>query len=449
MSQRGIVTRCGIATACLWGVASSGNALAAPEPAAVVPEVMAVGEITAAFADFRRTCEADGRRLWGHSLCAPLLVVHPETRAFVASEWPGKSGAGPWVGVLPTDVTIANTALTWAGVSWVQLRAPLPEAPARRRALLAHEAFHRLASSLGHRGQEGANAHLDDFEGRTLLQLEWRALASALRSSTASARRTAVEDVLAFRSERRARFASATSEEGSLERHEGLAEYTGVSAAAGQARERRALALENLDDGARRNSFVRAFAYASGPAYGLLLDEAGASATGWRKRALEGADLGDLLGEALRLPAPGPERNVARRETRYEGSTLREAETTRARLARERAEALRKRLVEGPVLRLPLLRMRIQFNPGELVPLLEHGTVYPGARIVDEWGSLSVTSEVLVAQDWKSATVVAPPERAQGSRWQGDGWVLELAPGWSVRAGARPGELALQAPESR
>ncbi|WNZ60972.1 hypothetical protein QEG98_34450 [Myxococcus sp. MxC21-1] len=191
---------------------------------------------------------------------------------------------------------------------------------------------------------------------------------------------------------------------------------------------------------------MRSFAYASGPAYGLLLDEAGPRAQGWRARALTGADLGTLLQDALRLgtPKPSPER-----DTRYGGAALRETERERARLAQARAEALRKKLVEGPVLHLPLVRMRIQFNPGELIPLAEYGTVYPGARIVDAWGSLTVTSDVLLSSDWKTATVNAPRAGPRDARWEGEGWVLELAPGWRANAGPRPGDLILQAPEAR
>ncbi|QSQ14151.1 hypothetical protein [Myxococcus landrumensis] len=426
------------------GFSGFGSALAAPD-ARPVPEVLEVGQLTSAFAEFQRTCDAEGRRLWGHSLCAPLLVVHPDTRVFVASAWPEGKGTGPWVGILPSELTIANTALTWAGTTWVQLRGPLPEAPARRRGLLAHEAFHRLRTTLGHQGRNVDNAHLDGIEGRTLLQLEWRALAAALRATVPSVRARAVEDALAFRRERRARFSEAAVEEGVLEDHEGLAEYTGVTLGAADARGRRALALENLDDAVKRNSFVRSFAYASGPAYGLLLDEAGPRAQGWRARALAGADLGTLLQDALRLSTP---ESSPEREARHGGAALREAESERARIAQARADALRKKLVEGPVLRLPLKRMRIQFNPGDLVPLGEHGTVYPGARIVDHWGSLTATSEVLISPDWKMATVNAPSSGPRDARWEGEGWVLEMAPGWRANAGARAGDQVLQAPEA-
>ncbi|MCE9672892.1 hypothetical protein LY474_34310 [Myxococcus stipitatus] len=431
------------------GVLGLGLGSAGPEGAA--PPVLDAGTLSRTFSDFQRRCAADGQRLWGQSLCGPLLVVDPETRAFLASERPGpstqRSGAGPWVGVLPKEVNIANTAVSWAGVTWVQLRAPLPDSPERRDALLAHESFHRTQVALGRQGpQEGGNAHLDEAEGRVLLQLEWRALAAALQTAKPVERRAAIEDALVFRAARRARFPAAATEEGALERHEGLAEDTGLAVAARDASSRRRLVLENLADGARRSSFVRAFAYASGPAYGALLDESPAKKT-WRAAAIEAEDLGVLLARAHRLTgAPGSdEATVEARAKRYDGQALREAEAERERAARARAERLRRQLVEGPVLRLALRHMRIQFNPGELVPLAGHGTVYPGARLVDDWGSLEASGEVLVSPDWSTATVVAPPA-AEGSRLQGAGWALDLAPGWRVRPGERAGDFVLQAP---
>ena len=49
------------------------------------------------------------------------------------------------------------------------------------------------------------------------------------------------------------------------------------------------------------------------------------------------------------------------------------------------------KLVDGPVLAIPLQQMNMQFNPGNLVPLDGLGTVYPDIRIVDVWGILTVS----------------------------------------------------------
>ncbi|MBF5041807.1 hypothetical protein FGE12_05350 [Aggregicoccus sp. 17bor-14] len=372
-----------------------------------------------------------------------MLLVEPETRAFVASELPkdaeGGGHPGLYVGVLPADQLVANTSMHWRGTTWAQLRAPLPEDPAQRRVLLAHESFHRVQEGLGLTGKEGGNAHLDSLEGRVLLQLEWRALARALGTQGA-ARREAAQDALLFRTARRARFPQATEEERGLERHEGLAEYTGVRLGGTTAAQRHALALRDLEQTAQRPSFVRAFAYASGPAYGLLLDEAGAQ---WRPHMREGADLGELLRSALKLQVPSTQ-EVAARENAYDGAALRRTEEARAAEAAKQLAHYRSVLVEGPVLHLPLRKMNIEFNPATLVPLDAEGTVYPTAHIVDVWGALTVTGGgVRMASDWKHAYVAAPRSTA-GDTLSGEGWTLKLSPGWSAQPGARKGDLELR-----
>ncbi len=401
------------------------------------------GAVTRAFKELERMCRADAGALWGGSLCAPVLVVDAQSRRFIASEAPkeGKYPGPPFTGELPSDVTVANTATEWAGTLWVQLLWPLPEDVTALRVLLAHEAFHHLQRRQGLTTGDRPNAHLESARGRTLLQLEWRALARALESRGAT-RRAAVQDALGFRSARRALFPKAEEEERALEQNEGLAEYTGVRLGGRSAAARLALAKTALAETPAQATLVRSFVRASGPAYGLLLDNtAGAR---WRREALGRADLGELLARALSLDTKPPsEELLASRGKAYGAPELEQREAEREREAQARLVTLRQRFVEGPVLRLPLERMRIQFKPGELVPIEGVGTVYPSGRIVDVWGSLTVSSGVLVDEKWKSATVPLPLE-SQGNKLTGDGWELELATGWEQAPGARTGDVTVR-----
>jgi hypothetical protein len=52
-----------------------------------------------------------------------------------------------------------------------------------RGALLIHEFFHRLQTQLGQMLVGKPNDHLETLDGRYWMQLEWRALAQALRSA--------------------------------------------------------------------------------------------------------------------------------------------------------------------------------------------------------------------------------------------------------------------------
>ena len=395
----------------------------------------------AAFARAERICAVDDGRLWGVHLSGPIMFVDAKSRAFVASQRDSSGMAsaegGVFVGTLPGDQSIANTAFHWAGVHWTQIIWPLPDSVPAADVLMAHELFHRAQEKLGIRGGNPANAHLDGVAERTLMQLEWRALASAVDATDASVRSRAIEDALAFRAARRQRAASAATEERDLERIEGLAEYTGMTLGLGTRAERSALVHRNIGRQIEAPTFVRGFAYASGPAYGLLLDD---TQQPWREQARRGEDLGDLLAGAAHVRAPAADSSaVAARARRYDGPALRAREEARAKAKQAVIDGYRAQLVDGPTLRIPLRKMNIQFNPTNQQPLGAAGTVYPTLRITDEWGILTVTRGALVSADWSSVSVAAPKDGAT----TGDGWTLELKAGWKLAAGARAGSYVI------
>jgi hypothetical protein len=226
-----------------------------------------------------------------------------------------------------------------------------------------------------------------------------------------------------------------------LELNEGLAEYTGCAAAIRDAKAREDAALRLLDQGARKPSFTRSFAYASGPAYGLLLDESG---TAWRRNLGAGSDLGNLLGGATKVALPAALAHESeRRAPKYDGATLLAAETSREEKRKAQIAAYRARLVDGPVLVIPLDAVRVSFNPNELVPFEGRGTVYPTLEAFDTWGTIKVAKGALLSSNWRQ--LVGPvPSTVAGSAVAGDGWTLELATGWRVVRGERAGDFTVK-----
>lgn len=408
------------------------------------------GELDAAtagryFAEARALCERDGGKLWGRSLCGPMMFADPSTRAVFASEPDGegllKKNGEVYVGTLPANVNVANTAVEWAGVNWMLVMSTtVPVDRHRRGALLMHELWHRRQAELGFPASGAANEHLDTREGRVWLQLEWRALRSAL-SSRGRGRRRAVSDALLFRARRRSIFPRAAVEEREMEMHEGLAEYTGVRLS-GSPDPARFVIDVNLSEESRRESFVRSFAYASGAAYGLLLDGA---APGWTRRLRRDDDLAELLRLRLRLARPRDDEAVASERARvYGGDELTASERRRDEGRRRLVADYRARLVEGPVLSLPLRNMRMSFDPGNLVPLEGLGTVYPNIRVVDAWGVLTVARGGALLHKSYSAVNVSAPSDAGARPVRGDGWTLELNEGWTLAPGARRGDFILK-----
>jgi hypothetical protein len=387
--------------------------------------------------------------LWGVSLCGPIMFVDAPSRSIVANESDGKgvlaSKEGVFAGVMPADQNIANTAVEWSGRKWTQVLWPLPDDARLRATLIMHELFHRIQDGLGLPKQKGGdNAHLDELNGRYYMQLEWRALARALDARRDAERREAARDALAFRAERYRIYPSAADQEHALEQNEGLAEYTGVRLGNSTNELRTKMALRDLSSHVNDATFVRSFAYATGPAYGLLLDR---YARGWRTQLRTGGSFDAMLGRALGVKAEeSSEARVASRAASYDGDALHASETERDAKRQQRLALNRRKFVDGPVLTLGFRHMNVQFNPQNLEPLGDAGTVYPTIRVTDEWGVIEGKDGALMKPDW-SALVVPAPASAAGSKVVGDGWTLTLKPGWTLVPGVRAGDYVLAPPQ--
>jgi len=404
------------------------RASAAPDPAGAA----------SVFAEARVICQRDTGKLWGQSLCGPILLVDYTDRSVVANvadeQGALKASGEVFTGTLPDSVIIANTPTEWSGVRWTQLLWPLPTDEAKRHVLIAHELFHRIQPALKLTRNEVGNQHLDTLEGRYLLQLEWRALAQALKAPTSAERQVAVSDALLFRNERYRQFPKASIEEGHLEISEGVPEYTGVKLGLTDPQERIAFAEYDLSAFVQAPTFVRSFAYATGPAYGLLLD---GTDPAWRGKLGSGQRLDQLLSQAMKLPEP----DFAALKTRsdqYDDGSLRSSEEWRDSQKRKQLAELKVRLVDGPVLIIPLTKTNRQFNPQSLQPLGELGMVYPTMRLTGAWGALEVESGGALLTQTQAMVSASGVDK---SAIKGDGWRLDLNPDWSVQPGNRAGDL--------
>jgi hypothetical protein len=381
------------------------------------------------FEEAAALCERDGGRLWGVSLCGPMVFADAGTKT-IATNQPAPAGDRPGI------LGLANATVEWGGASWTMYVWGFlsRDDPRQRAVLMLHELFHRIQPQLGLLTKSGAgNDHLDTLDGRYWLRLEWRALAEALRSTPPRAR--AVRDALAFRAVRHALFPGAAEAERVQEINEGLAQYTGAVLAAGSAEEAASSAVTQLAQAEAQESFVSTFAYASGVGYGVLLDRL---SPGWTRRVRATSDLGRMLAEAAALQ---PTESAAEAASRYEGPQLRAAEERRDADRKALLAELRTRFVDGPVLVLPWGR-GATFDSRGATPLPGGGTVYRGYRVTDEWGSFETTAGVLVSRESRTLTVPAPKSVA-GPELAGDGWTLMVAPGWAVRPGPRPNDYRL------
>jgi hypothetical protein len=382
------------------------------------------------FKEAATLCERDAGRLWGVSLCGPLVIVDQATGTRATSQ---PEPAGP----TPRFSGFADGPVAWGGVRWFSFPLSfLPEKDAAtRQQVMLHGMFHRVQPELGLITDDGFNEHLDTLEGRVWMQLEWRALRRAIESS-GNDPAGAIADALAFRRERRARFPGAAEGERREEIREGLASYTGIAAWADSPADARRAAAEALAGGEMQPAFVGNFEAASGPAYGVLLDDL---LPGWRRQVRGTSDLGDLLASAINRP---PTTDVAAAAARYDGATLRTAEEARDRAQQVRVAELRRRFVDGPVLTMPAVGRGTSDTTGS-VGIPEVGTVFfRNFTLSGQWGRLNANGGVLRAADGSTLSVpVTGP--LEGTTLQGDGWSVTVNAGWLVQPAARPGSFTI------
>jgi hypothetical protein len=390
----------------------------------------------------REVVRRDGGALWGRTLAAPILLVHPGSRELLTDEADSagvlSARGGLYTGSLPASENVYNGAIRWAGRTWAMVMWPLPTDSLERRALLAHELWHRVQVLIGLPAGNPSNPHLSTRDGRTWMRLEGRALLRAV-SSRDSGRALALGDAVAFRRHRRGLSPTADSTERGLERNEGLAEDTGVRLAAGAGAARLAMVQRRLRRLDSLPALERAFPYRTGPAYGLLLDQL---RPGWRKEITGGADLAELA--IASISPPGPEESIDVRAGRYGFTDVASEEAAKEQARLARVAELRRPVVEGPVRELPMTATNVSFDPGRGESLEGAGTVYGVMRLIGPWGVLNVESGGgLVSADWSRAFVTAPSDR-EARPLKGSGWILELSTGWRLTPGSRAGSWRVE-----
>jgi hypothetical protein len=247
-----------------------------------------------------------------------------------------------------------------------------------------------------------------------------RALAVALRSGT-SARRRAIQHALAFRMARLAEFSNAAADEASLDRNEGLASYTGVRLGAGEAAG--SYAASTLDQYDTHQAYARAYAYATGPAHGLLLDQLNPA---WRTQlgAYSPADLLAIATQSRPLNA----RDLASAAERYGGPAISAEERARGEARRARLAELRSIYAGGPRLELTLRSAQFEFDPNQVTPVEGLGNYYQSLTLRDVWGEFRASQGAVISDDFRRLTAATPGSDGLS----GPGWRLVLSPGYRV-----------------
>ena len=382
------------------------------------------------FKEAQALCQRDGGRLWGVSLCGPMVIADAATGTIATSQ-------PPPAGDRPRALGYVNAPVQWGGITWsayIWEMIPKDDQGERGR-LFMHELFHCIQPRLGLTTGGLAvveNSHLDSLEGRYWMRLEWRALARALGASGA-ARTSAIADALAFRAARHHAFPDASAREHAVEINEGIATYTQYVTGSDGVEDAIRHATTTLAAAETGTSFIRTFAYASGAGYGLLLD---ALSPGWHRKITAASDFGQLLSAAAGVTA-APDAVAA--AARYDGAQVRAAEEQRDREQQAIIAELRRRYVDGPVLIVPRAGSGSSNSMGATV-IPGAGTVFRAMANKGAWGFFDAQGGAMVSVDEQTISLPAPVV-VDATTLKGDGWTATIGPGWTVQPGPRPGSF--------
>ncbi len=384
------------------------------------------------FQEIDQILDKDNGKFWNHSLKGPMLLVDPESREIITNH-NNKAGEfkpvdGVYISTLPEEMNIANTALNWNGERWTMLMLPLPTAEKARNNLLIHELFHRIQPQIGFANlSEQSNAHLDTYRGRLLLKLELEALVDAI-FETGEERKSHLANAFQFRNER-CSSQELSDAENTLELNEGLAEYTGAMLSGRNSEEMNMHFKNSVNQFYSNKTFVRSFAYQTIPMYGYMLAQ---SKKNWHQEVSGQTNLIDYFKNAFEIEVDNsiPFESVAQAndygyEKILQEEQLREEERLIV-VANYKAIFL-----EKPTLRLNFENMQISFDPRNIVPIEDIGTVYPTLKVSDNWGILTVEEGALLSANWQNVTVTEPSSTSD-SLVVGKGWTLELNENWRV-----------------
>jgi hypothetical protein len=107
-------------------------------------------------------CEHDGGRLWGVSICAPMVIGDARTQTFATSQPPPDAPRPGLIGLLNGPVQWGSSSM-WAAMTWDTLA---PRTPRAGGAMLLHESFHIAQMRLGLGVGTVSAEHLDSMDGR-------------------------------------------------------------------------------------------------------------------------------------------------------------------------------------------------------------------------------------------------------------------------------------------
>ncbi len=381
-----------------------------------------------------RVATKKSSKLWNFDLYHAILLVEPKSRQIFSNESDSanilKPNGNIYSGILPDDINIANTSLNWSGKRWAMIMLPLPKNKQDRINLLVHELFHTAQPSLGFTLYNPENNHLDQKDGRVYLRLELEALKKAVRSSSKKELKRHLKNALAFRKYRHQLYNGSQTTENLLELNEGIAEFTGLIVSDRSKKQVTEHFVNSINSFLSNPTFVRSFAYQTIPIYGYLLSS---KRKNWNKDITDKTDLTSYFMKAFDIDlSKSTEDKIESLSESYNGKIIIQEEKERQEKAKKIVAEYKLKFIEQPHFEIQFEKMNVSFDPRNIIPVEDKGTVYPNIRVTDLWGVLTVENGALMTTDWSKISITNPT-KTDGNKIYGNGWILELKDGYTVQ----------------
>lgn len=362
----------------------------------------------------------ESKKLWGVSLDAPIIIIdHFDNKMFFTAIENGNIKLVKEE-VWDNKVPLANSFFEYEGKKYVTIiHAALMNTPCEQRVnLLTHEIFHLHQKSLGIINQVSANYHMDEVEGRVLLQIEMANLQRALDGDSQS-----LNDALYIRAYRQRLYPN--NNEDLYELNEGLAEYTGVKISTTNMRE---YLKERLNYDISRG-YTNAFGYFTGAAYATLLDKLYPE---WK------SDKDLSKGMIYLIKKSNPQYSFT-----IDDAYLKEIlnKYNYNKILSDEKEELKsfgdigqfEELLKPETTKLLITNSKINFtyNPHDRVITIGDAVLLRNMTLTGEWGHIKVKKGIVRLNNW-SAFYLLPPKKITENIVEGEDYIIEINEGWKV-----------------
>lgn len=397
----------------------------------------------------------DNGDLWGYPMWndSILIIDSKEDIVYSLVNLEGANKISNYLYSIPFkkgELQYTNTVQKFRGGEYVTVN----ERYTKDDKTIIHELFHKMHFSVTDSLTADAITYLDDFEDRLYLKSEFVALKNALKLMNTNADedsiKTFINDAFIFRKIRHSKYSEYLKKEIELETVEGLAVYTEIKLS--KIPNKYLLAIEEIEKRSKALSLARSFAYATGGAYGIILDYLGIE---WRtglgnRKKYNFLNLYEDF--VLKSEINTNEIILKQAQQRNDFKQLEKEETARKEENEKNSKYYNQILFEQPTLRINIKKgYGMTFDMNSIFGLKGKGTVYTNLSGIDikneHFGNFKLKSEIgkggaFIPDDF-SFIIFPLPEKIEKNIIKGKSYTIELNKGWKLKKLDKKGNLEI------